>query len=120
MRDQSGASNPNWKGGITGTPEYYRANKALYRMRHRAKHLAHNAVQTAIARGKLLRGNCEICGSAMAHAHHDDYARPLIVRWLCKAHHEQLHSGDTQRHTGNLSPQQVDDRPGLETRCQPE
>jgi len=91
MRDQSGSLNPNWKGGITGTPEYYRANKARYRERHRDRHLAHKAVQTAVARGKMVRGNCEICGSEDAHAHHDDYLDRLNVRWFCKEHHEDIH-----------------------------
>jgi hypothetical protein len=91
MRDQSGSKNPNWKGGITGTAEYYRKNKAAYRARHRAKHLAHKAVQTAVARGKMLRGACEICGAQDSHAHHEDYSKPLEVRWLCKSHHEQMH-----------------------------
>lgn len=91
MRDQTGANNPNWKGGITGTAEYYRKNKAAYRARHRERHLAHKAVQTAVSRGHLVRGVCEVCGKAEAHAHHDDYSKPLEVRWLCKAHHEAGH-----------------------------
>src|SRR3989304_9240531 len=91
MRDQSGERNPNWKGGITGTREQRRINKALYRSRHREKNLAHKAVQTAVARGLLKRGPCEICGSLDATAHHDDYKQPLLVRWLCKKHHEDLH-----------------------------
>jgi hypothetical protein len=95
MRDQTGERNPNWKGGITGTPAYYRANKAAYRARHRERHLAHKAVQTAVARGKLVRGVCEVCGKPEAHAHHEDYARPLDVRWFCKAHHEEAHSGSS-------------------------
>nr|DAD85891.1 MAG TPA: hypothetical protein [Siphoviridae sp. ctGdK3] len=24
-------------------------------------------------------------------AHHDDYSKPLQVRWLCRRHHKQLH-----------------------------
>lgn len=91
MRDQTGDKNPKWKGGITGTKEQRRINKALYRARHRERHLAHKAVQTAVARGSLVRGACEVCGAVDAHAHHEDYAQPLAVRWLCKLHHEQVH-----------------------------
>jgi hypothetical protein len=25
-------------------------------------------------------------------AHHDDYARPLDVTWLCRRHHQQRHA----------------------------
>ena len=104
MRDQSGDRNPNWEGGITGTSEYYRANKARYRARHRATHLAHKAVQTAVARGHLARGACEVCESREAHAHHDDYAKPLEVKWLCKQHHEGHHQETRSQARGRARP----------------
>jgi hypothetical protein len=33
---------------------------------------------------------CEICGKK-AEAHHDDYGKPLEVRWLCFKHHREWH-----------------------------
>jgi len=59
------------------TKEYMRLKKARYRAKHRDKHLAHEAVQTAISRGNLVRGRCEVCGEENAHAHHDDYSKRL-------------------------------------------
>lgn len=47
-------------------------------------------VRLALARGDLKKESCVACGSD-AHAHHDDYAKPLDVVWLCRPHHEQLH-----------------------------
>lgn len=44
-----------------------------------------------IRRGRIIRGPCEVCGSLNVHAHHDDYSKPLQVRWLCKPHHQLLH-----------------------------
>lgn len=38
----------------------------------------------------LERQPCEICGRR-AEAHHDNYSKPLEVRWLCKQHHAELH-----------------------------
>jgi hypothetical protein len=38
----------------------------------------------------LQKQSCEICG-AVAEAHHDDYSKPLQVRWLCFKHHRELH-----------------------------
>lgn len=53
-------------------------------------------VRTALAEGVLIRPNhCESCGLApkgkTIHAHHDDYGRPLAVRWLCFKCHMEHH-----------------------------
>jgi len=34
---------------------------------------------------------CEVCGALDVEMHHDNYAKPLAVRWLCKRHHRALH-----------------------------
>jgi hypothetical protein len=55
---------------------------------------AHNAVAAALANGELLRGPCELEGAGCygaVLAHHDDYAKPLDVRWLCRRHHGHWH-----------------------------
>lgn len=45
-----------------------------------------------IKRGKVKRGPCEVAGcKARAEAHHDDYDKPLEVRWLCTEHHRAHH-----------------------------
>lgn len=54
---------------------------------------ASNIVHTALYRGQLVRRPCESCGSHRVDAHHDDYAAPLNVRWLCRRHHKLLHLG---------------------------
>lgn len=47
----------------------------------------------AVANGKLLGTvipqPCEVCGSRESEAHHDDYTKPLEVRWLCRDHHRE-------------------------------
>lgn len=52
---------------------------------------AHNAVARALRAGKLFWESCQVCGSWETHAHHDDYAKPLVVRWLCAEHHKLWH-----------------------------
>ena len=54
----------------------------------------HTLVQGAIRRGELKRPLvCESCGLIRATwAHHDDYLKPLEVRWLCKPCHGRWHS----------------------------
>jgi hypothetical protein len=75
----------------------FRAKERDYSRRHAAtfspeRRRAHILVGCAIAKGELLRQRCEICGSGLrVEAHHDDYAKPLAIRWLCKRHHRQHH-----------------------------
>lgn len=39
---------------------------------------------------KIGRPKCELCGTK-AEAHHDDYDKPLEVKWLCFKHHRMYH-----------------------------
>ena len=65
---------------------------AAYKARNPTKNEARIQVFYAIRAGKMVRGVCEVCGSGeRIEAHHDDYDRPLDVRWLCKAHHNDWH-----------------------------
>jgi hypothetical protein len=59
----------------------------LYRARNRKKHEARMAVFRAIRAGVITKRPCEICGTFPADAHHDNYERPLDIRWLCRMHH---------------------------------
>jgi hypothetical protein len=52
---------------------------------------AHNAVKVAKQAGVMISQPCEVCGEKSAGAHHDDYGKPLSVRWLCRIHHRQWH-----------------------------
>jgi hypothetical protein len=45
----------------------------------------------AIRDGKLNRERCELCESKNSEAHHDDYNKPLSVRWLCFLCHRKWH-----------------------------
>jgi hypothetical protein len=48
-------------------------------------------VNAAIAKGRMIRGACEVCGAPKADGHHEDYSKPLVVRWLCRVHHAKIH-----------------------------
>jgi hypothetical protein len=42
--------------------------------------------------GKIERGPCEVDGCKnKPEMHHDDYTKPLMVRWICRFHHLRLH-----------------------------
>ncbi len=51
---------------------------------------ARRILQSHVRRGKIKAQPCEICG-AKADGHHDDYSKPLEVRWLCRKHHMMEH-----------------------------
>jgi hypothetical protein len=90
------------KGGLAGRqskckPCFVVEMRAAPGYRHR--HSARNAVRNAIKAGSLTRSpTCETCGqTAYTHGHHDDYSKPLDVRWLCKPCHEDQHRGEKYR-----------------------
>jgi hypothetical protein len=61
-----------------------------YRAKHKDRQRAHDAVAYAVKTGALEPLGCFVCG-AKAHAHHEDYSKPLDVVWLCDKHHKARH-----------------------------
>lgn len=73
-----------------------RACHAAWQRQHRRRHGELTAEQrrrancrsythVLIARGRLLRGPCDGCGTTDGvEAHHDDYDQPRQVRWQCR------------------------------------
>lgn len=55
------------------------------------KNLSRQKTRYAIRIGKLVRKPCENCGEQKAQAHHDDYSKPLKIKWLCSTCHAILH-----------------------------
>jgi ribosomal protein S27AE len=62
-----------------------------YKSKYPNKHNAHRIVNLSIRAMKLFKEPCEKCGREDVHAHHDDYAKPLNVRWLCPVCHSAWH-----------------------------
>lgn len=65
----------------------------LAKEENKKKHAARGKVNKALASGKLIKPNiCSVCGeNGTTEAHHEDYSKPLDVRWLCSACHKKLH-----------------------------
>ena len=83
--------------GSRQSPEY----RKEYMRRYPGKHKAHGIVRRAIRAGNLHPEPCQECGAKETHAHHDDYGKPLNVRWLCPAHHKQWHKENGEGLNGN-------------------
>lgn len=56
-----------------------------------AKKKARNMVGARVANGTIIPQPCEKCGALPSEAHHDDYSKPLEIRWLCQTHHLAHH-----------------------------
>lgn len=67
------------------------SSQAKWNAAHPKEMWAHQALRSAIGRGLIERQPCEVCGEAKTDAHHDDYDRPLLIRWLCRLHHRAVH-----------------------------
>lgn len=76
---------------------YWRENKEARKLAYRVRYAeaphkmrARSAVKNAVKRGLIQKKPCR-CGAAKVEAHHDDYRRPLDVRWFCRKHHAAWH-----------------------------
>lgn len=65
--------------------------KKIWQEKNVLKRAAHVITGNAIREGKLIKKPCEACGKKKVDAHHDDYTKPLEVKWLCKKHHSERH-----------------------------
>lgn len=84
------------------------AKREQYREKYRGKYAlkvkAQSMIRHDIRVGKVSRKPCEICGDVKSHAHHDDYSKPLDVRWLCAKHHAEWHRGNSAMPATEITP----------------
>lgn len=110
-------------GGVRDRPSapYCRECRAAYARENRPKHSelspeqrakanARSTANVAQTRGQLVKQPCEKCGEADTQKHHDDYSKPLEVRWLCALCHQQEHKSVIESHadsveSGSATPQ---------------
>lgn len=81
------------------------ADNHFYRGGVHADDRAHDLLEQAVEDGTLVRPDtCSACGRAdekfadgrsEIQAHHDDYNKPLDVRWLCQRCHHEWHRHNT-------------------------
>ena len=64
-----------------------------YREKFPMKYAAHVITRNGVRDGKLVPAKiCSACGSTKKiEGHHDDYTKPLEVRWLCESCHKDWH-----------------------------
>lgn len=82
--------------GNRQSSEYFKEWKNKYPKKYKAHCIVNNQKRA----GNLHQEPCEICGCKSSVAHHDDYSKPLNVRWLCQAHHKQWHAENGEGKNG--------------------
>ena len=76
----------------------------FYKSKYPNKVLARTMLGNAVRDGKIKKAKeCEACGEPhhRLHGHHDDYAYPLHVRWLCPACHSDWHNKNGEAPNGS-------------------
>lgn len=86
----------DWQKTVRGRARH-RADAKTYKSRHPERNAAHALINKLIRKGVISRGPCEVCALPEAQAHHDDYSKPLDVRWLCTKHHTEHHREELER-----------------------
>ncbi len=90
--------------GVEMRPQLrYGEDNHFYRGGARADGEAANKTEYAVRTGQLVPQACEGCGAEdtlkggrrSVQAHHDDYNKPLDVRWFCPACHHAWHKTNT-------------------------
>lgn len=89
--------NKNWSYCVpcnnAKSAKWKRENEVLNeeeKFKKKVRQLTHYSMRT----GKIIKSPCEVCGELKVEAHHDDYNKPLQVRWLCRKHHDEHHKNN--------------------------
>lgn len=73
--------------------EHTNRTSKKWRCTHPIAYRAQTAVNNALRDGRLTKQPCAICGTEKnVHGHHQDYSKPLAVKWLCAKCHHRIHA----------------------------
>jgi hypothetical protein len=102
-RDRARGQLPQHKEAVKARADRYSDKPYRQASAMRAKNptaaAARTALSNAVRDGRIIRPDrCEACGEACKpHGHHDDYARPFDVLWLCSGCHGAVHRDLNER-----------------------
>lgn len=64
------------------------------------KDIARSYANVYLKRGKIKKESCCICGELKTEMHHNDYNKPLEIKWYCKKCHKQFHKTTQYKNIG--------------------
>lgn len=74
------------------------AQDPLIKVRKKTRAKTNNLLK----QGRLKKGLCVVCQSPIVLPHHEDYANPFNVIWLCEQHHTAYHDQKITLFNGKL------------------
>ena len=83
-------SNKKYQQSEKGRESKKRTNKK-WRANNLEKIAAHTILNNRLRDGHIKKEKCKLCGSKKSMAHHEDYSKPLEVKWLCAKCHSFRH-----------------------------
>lgn len=82
-------NNPEIMSAIDKRVSERRQVDPIEKLKRRARRITRRAIDS----GFLDKDVCERCGTdSNVKAHHEDYNKPLEIKWLCVTHHEERHT----------------------------
>ena len=90
-RDRINKSHKKYRQSTKGKKvQIEKANRM--RLLYPEKWSARAKLRNAVKVGKIIKLPCEFCGDIKSQGHHEDYLKPLEVKWLCMKHHRIVHN----------------------------
>lgn len=74
----------------------------------RKKANARSKAGIAYRRGQIEKMPCQRCGSEDSEKHHEDYDKALLVEWLCRSCHLELHEEKNDEKLRNMTKKYTD------------
>lgn len=71
------------------------------------KNICRQRTRRAIKSGYLVPQPCEKCGEENSQAHHEDYNKPELIKWLCSKCHAAEHRSDKCKRGHDLTPENL-------------
>lgn len=97
IREYNKEYNKEWrkKNGYHNEENWKKNNPIKLKAQYKAR--------LALRYGRIKKERCIVCGDINAVMHHPNYRKPLVIMWLCKIHHRQVHYGGRKKLSPPLS-----------------